>query len=96
MSLERFVLTVFAIIAFALVWNGVVHGLVLRDAETALVGLARPATYRSLPLALLLTTGIAVLFVFLPLLISLSFRERDGVREIIIRNGTESTRPGPQ
>jgi hypothetical protein len=63
MSLKRFILTVIATIAFALVWNGILHGLVLREAEMALVDLARPAAERSMPLALLLTAGIAVLFV---------------------------------
>jgi hypothetical protein len=60
---RRFVLTVGAILLFALVWNAIVHGLVLRGAEAALAGLVRPKAERSLPLALLLTAGVAVMFV---------------------------------
>jgi hypothetical protein len=60
---RRFVLTVGAIVLFALVWNGIVHGLVLQEAEAAIAGLVRPAADRSLPLALLLTAGVGVMFV---------------------------------
>lgn len=56
------VLTVSAICAFALAWSGFVHGLVLREAETVLDGLVRPAADRSLPPALLLTVAVALLF----------------------------------
>jgi hypothetical protein len=64
MSRKRFVLTVIAIIVFALLWNGILHGLVLREAEIMALGnLARLAADRSLPLAFLVTAGIAVLFV---------------------------------
>ena len=63
MNLKRFVLTAIAIVAFALAWNGILHGLVLCETELALVNLTRTAADRSLPLALLLVTGIAVLFV---------------------------------
>jgi hypothetical protein len=60
---RRFVLTVGAIVLFALVWNGIVHGLALQEAEAAIAGLIRPAEDRSLPLALLLTAGVGVMFV---------------------------------
>jgi len=60
---RRIVLTVGVIVWFALVWNGIVHGLALREAEAAIPGLVRPAADRSLPLALLLTAGVGVMFV---------------------------------
>jgi hypothetical protein len=60
---RRFVLTVGATVLFALVWNGIVHGLALHQAEAAIAGLVRPAADRSLPLALLLTAGVGVMFV---------------------------------
>ncbi|MCQ8182810.1 hypothetical protein NP603_16930 [Methylomonas sp. SURF-1] len=64
MSGWRFALAALAISAFALVWNGLVHGLLLADAETELQLLMRPPSSRSLPLALLLTVAIAGLFVY--------------------------------
>jgi hypothetical protein len=60
---RRFVLTVGAIVLFALVRNGIVHGLALQEAEAAIAGLIRPAADRSLPLALLLAAGVGVMFV---------------------------------
>lgn len=59
---KRFVLTVGAIVLFGLVWNGIVHGLALREAEAALADLIRPAAGRSVPLALFLTAGVGVMF----------------------------------
>jgi hypothetical protein len=64
MNLKRFICAVLAIFGFALLWNGVVHLVLLREANTALEGTARPAAARNLLLSLLPTAGIAVLFVF--------------------------------
>jgi hypothetical protein len=58
----RLALTAVAIVIFALLWNGLVHGLLLHEAEAALTGLLRPAGDRSSLLALLVTAGIAATF----------------------------------
>jgi hypothetical protein len=60
---KRFVLTGGAIVLFGLVWNGIVHGLALREAEAAIAGLIPPAADRSVALALLQTVGVGVMFV---------------------------------
>lgn len=64
MRAKRYIQTVLAVFVFAILWNGVVHMVILREANMALEGLARPAGERNMPLALLQTAGIAVLFVF--------------------------------
>lgn len=48
---------------FSLAWNGLVHGLVLASLNQALVDIGRPTAERSLGLGLLLTAGLAALFV---------------------------------
>jgi hypothetical protein len=63
MNYLRFAAAVAAIFVFALLWNGFVHLVLLRDAELALEAVARPAVERNLPLLLALTLGIACLFV---------------------------------
>lgn len=60
---RRLLLATAAIFVFALLWNGLVHMVILRDADAALAGIARPEAERSLWLSLLLTAGIALLFV---------------------------------
>jgi hypothetical protein len=62
MSLRRLLAASALIFLFALLWNGCVHGVVLRGAETTLESFARPAAERSLALALVLTFGITVMF----------------------------------
>jgi len=47
----------------SLTWNVLVHGFVLASFNQALVDIGRPAAERSLMLGLLLTSGLAVLFV---------------------------------
>lgn len=64
MNWKRLALTAAAIFVIGLVWNGVVHGLVLREANEALQGLARPLAQRPLALGLALTAGVAFLFAF--------------------------------
>lgn len=64
MNIKRFAYATLAIFVFALLWNGIVHLVILRDANVALEQLARPAEERSLALGLLLTAGVAVLFVY--------------------------------
>jgi hypothetical protein len=48
---------------FSLAWNGLVHGLVLASLNQALVDIGRHTAERSLALGLLLTAGLAALFV---------------------------------
>lgn len=48
---------------FSLAWNGLVHGLVLASLNQALADIGRPTAERSLGLGLLLTAGLAALFV---------------------------------
>jgi hypothetical protein len=64
MNFRRLAVAVLAIFLFALAWNGVVHMVILREANMALEKLARPAAERNVALGLLLTAGIAILFVY--------------------------------
>jgi hypothetical protein len=64
MNLRRFVVAVMAIFVFALAWNGFVHMVLLKEAGLALEGIARPAGERNMALGLLLTAGVATLFVY--------------------------------
>lgn len=62
MNVRRFALAAAAIFVFALLWNSLVHLVILREANGALASLARPAPERSLLLSLLQTAAISVLF----------------------------------
>jgi hypothetical protein len=64
MNVRRFVVAVLAIFIFALMWNSFVHMVLLKEAGLALEGIARPAGERNMALGLLLTAGIATLFVY--------------------------------
>jgi len=64
MNAGRFVLASMAIFLFALVWNGLVHLVILKIPDAALASVARPESERSLPLALAVTAAIAVVFVW--------------------------------
>ncbi len=64
MNAKRFVYACLAILFFALLWNGIVHMVVLREANIVLEKIARPAAERSVVLGLLVTVGIVVLFVY--------------------------------
>lgn len=64
MNWNRFWIAVVAIFIFALLWNGLVHMVFLREADLALDGVARPPAERNMALALLLTAGVALLFVY--------------------------------
>lgn len=63
MNYKRLCYTALAIFIFALLWNGVVHLVVLRDANAALEHIARPASERSLLLSMAQTAAIAFCFV---------------------------------
>lgn len=64
MNLKRFVIAVVVIFLFALAWNGFVHMVLLKEANLAIERFARPAEDRDMVLGLLLTAGIAILFVY--------------------------------
>jgi hypothetical protein len=60
--MKRLLLLCVMIFLFALLWNGFVHGVVLRGVEAELEPFVRPPAERSIVLALVLTFGIAVMF----------------------------------
>ncbi len=62
MNVRRFLLVAFAIFLFALLWNALVHLVILGKANAALAAFARPAADRSLGLSLLQTAGVSVGF----------------------------------
>lgn len=64
MNYKRLITTSAVIFIFALLWNSLIHGVILRDAEAALVKIARSAADRNMGLALLLTAGLAFLFIW--------------------------------
>jgi hypothetical protein len=64
MALRRTAMAVAALFAFSIVWNGLVHLLVLREAEQAVAAFARPVEDRNMVLALLLTVILATVFVW--------------------------------
>lgn len=64
MDLKRLTLAVAVIFIFALIWNSVVHLVLLQEANLALEGIARPAAERNMALGMLLIAGIALLFVY--------------------------------
>lgn len=63
MNVRRFSLAALAIFLFALLWNALVHLVILREANTALAAIARAGSERSLALSLLQTAGLSVVFV---------------------------------
>jgi hypothetical protein len=64
MNYKRIIIASVAVFVFALIWNSFIHGMVLRDANTAIAAITRPAPERNMGLALLLTAGLAFLFVW--------------------------------
>ena len=64
MNYKRFVITSLVIIIFALVWNGIVHLFILREADSILNTIGRPESQRNLYLSLLVTALLSMLFVW--------------------------------
>lgn len=60
---ERLFYAAASIFLFALLWNGVVHRVILRNANLALEHIARPASERNLLLSLAQTAAISCCFV---------------------------------
>jgi hypothetical protein len=64
MNWKRFAVAVLAIFIFAMMWNGFVHMVLLKEASLALEKVARPAAERNMALGFMLTAGVAILFVY--------------------------------
>lgn len=64
MNLRRLFMTAGAIFLFAILWNGLVHLVILADANSALATITRPAAERSPGLSLFMTAALALLFVW--------------------------------
>jgi hypothetical protein len=64
MNYKRFFIATLTIIIFALVWNGIVHLIILRDADSVLNTIGRPESQRNLYLSLLVTVLLSMLFVW--------------------------------
>lgn len=62
MSVRRLLAATVMMMVFSVLWNGLVHLVVLEGAERALVALTRPSDQRSFVLALLLTGLLAFVF----------------------------------
>jgi hypothetical protein len=64
MRTGRLALATLALFAVALLWNGVLHLLILREANALVAALRRPNLDEMLWLSLLLTLGVCALFAF--------------------------------
>lgn len=64
MNRKRFALATIVIVLFAVAWNGVVHLLILREADSVLASIGRPESQRSMVLSLLATVLVSILFVW--------------------------------
>ena len=64
MNYKRFFIATIAIIVFALGWNGIVHLVVLREADSILSSIGRQESQRNLFLSSLITVMISILFVW--------------------------------
>jgi hypothetical protein len=64
MSIRRYVLTCVVLFALALAWNGLVHGVLLRQVDASVQQLRRPDFAAKMWLSLPLTAGIVCLFVW--------------------------------
>ena len=62
MTPRRFALTCVALLVAAVVWNGVVHGLLLRDADAIVASLRRPDFAARIWLSLVLTAALVTVF----------------------------------
>ncbi len=64
MNYKRLITTSAVLFIFALLWNGLIHGVILYDANAALAHITRSEAERNLSLSLLLTAGLVFLFVW--------------------------------
>lgn len=64
MDYKRLTITSVVLFIIALIWNGVVHLVILKDANSILSSVGRPESERSLVLSLVVTASLVVLFVW--------------------------------
>jgi hypothetical protein len=64
MNRARWALAAVLLFVLSLLWNGFVHMVLLAEANAALAPLRRPDAEATMPLALLLTAGLAGVFVW--------------------------------
>jgi hypothetical protein len=61
---KRFFIATIAIFIFALIWNGIIHLVVLREADAILNSIGRQESQRNIFLLLLVTIILSLLFVW--------------------------------
>ena len=64
MNYKRFFMATIAIFVFALIWNGIVHLVLLREADSILNSIGRQESQRNMFLSILVTVILATLFVW--------------------------------
>ena len=64
MNYKRFFIASIVIFVFALVWNGIVHLIILREADSILYSIGRQESQRNIFLSLLVTVIVSILFVW--------------------------------
>lgn len=64
MNYKRFFIATIAIFVFALIWNGIVHLVLLREADSILNLIGRQESQRNIFLSILVTAILATLFVW--------------------------------
>ena len=64
MNYKRFFIATIAIFVFALIWNGIVHLVLLRDVDSILNSIGRQESQRNMFLSLLVTAILVILFVW--------------------------------
>jgi uncharacterized membrane protein YhfC len=64
MNYKRFFIATIAIFVFALIWNGIVHLVLLREADSILNSIGRQESQRNMFLSILVTALLALLFVW--------------------------------
>jgi uncharacterized membrane protein YhfC len=61
---KRFFIAALTIFVFALIWNGIVHLVLLREVDSILNSIGRQESQRNMFLSLLVTIMLAILFVW--------------------------------
>jgi uncharacterized membrane protein YhfC len=64
MNYKRFFIASITIFIFAFIWNGIVHLIILREADSILNSIGRQESQRNLFLSLLVTAILSMLFVW--------------------------------
>lgn len=64
MNFKRFFIATVTIFVFALLWNGIVHLILLREADSILNSIGRQESQRNMFLSLLVTIILVILFVW--------------------------------